>query len=1455
MRTNLIENRQIRVFISSTFQDMQDEREYLMRHTFPVLKQLAAKRDVALTELDLRWGITEEEAETGKVVEICLREIENSIPFFIGIIGNRYGWVPERKDIGSNVTDRFPNVKDYIEKHLSVTDMEMQFGVLNRKEDMHAFFYIKEQEEAQDNPEMLNRLKDAVRASRYPDSTYASPEDLGEQVKEAFIKLLDDIFPEKELSEVEKEVVMQRAFRNSLCRNYIRDEHNFDAIDKWLEYSDSPQFVITGASGMGKSAFIANWIKEKEQTEGFPYHIVYHFVGNGSNEGSHRHIAHVLAESIQATYGFEKNRNSNDELADMFSKVSFKGDRPLLIVLDAVNQISDVENSNRLSWMPNPQKNVRILFSTLEDDKTINVFRNRKYPIFTLLPLNLVRRRQLVKKYLCSYGKKLKDEQITRIITDTQCENTLVLKTLLDELVNFGIFERLDERINYFLRPNTVEQFYQTLLESYEMEFPFTEHVLSLIALSRSGLSEDELLHITKLSPLHWSQFYCSFYNHLTVIAGLITFGHTYIRSAVETRYALNEESEKNDALREEIISLYDGQTTTRALHERPHQYFALNDDVRLHDILMDIDVFMHLFHTEKNNLVRYWTRLKDKYSIEDYVPLAEVCKNKGEALNSLSIFCRNSVVVPELSSKLAKLAFDYMEKDEDKADALVHLGLSEDLLGHHTKALEYNLKALEIFQRVFGDRHPETGATYACIGQTYASLDDNRKALEYMLKALQILQKSFGYRNEATSTIINNLGIIYGRLGDNKKSLEYALKSLEIKQEISGDKHPDTATSLNNIGATYEDLGDHGKALEYKLKALEIRLDFYGYMHPDTAISLTNVGYTYGKLGDHNKRLECELKALEIFQTIFGNRNQHTASSYECVGIAYSALGDHLKALDYHLKALEIFQDIFDDEHKDIVQSLTYVADSYGALDDHQKALDYHIKALEIHQKLNGNEHHNAFEYLRNVAFSYEALNNHQKSLEYHLEALRLCKKNFGERNKETATSFSLVGITYGELGDYRKGLEYLLKALEVNRIVFGEMHDITATYFKNAGVAYSKLGEYQKALEHHQKALEIRKVIIGEKHPDTISSFSHVFSAYYSLGNYRKALEYGLKDLEIRLEVFGEKHPETITTFCNVSSAYRQLDDYVNALELELKTLEIRQETLGDKHPDTAESFNNVGYTYGMLDDNHKSLEFHLRALKIRQEILGDSHLDTATSFYNVGAEYHDINDNRKALEYLQKALEIYQSVCGNANSYTIKTLLYIGNTLNELGEREVALTYYFKHLQATIDLVGDKHVDTACAYNNIGLTYYYLCDLKNALLYDQKALKVRQDIYGDLHIDTMMSYDNVGADFRELGDYKKALQYIIKARDIAKELDDGEYVALYTNRLALTYKTAGDIANAIAHYLQASELYAQLGDEKEADENKKSAEELQVVLPSPPPHVPKFLKYIKDKFTWFS
>lgn len=49
---SLHSDRQIRVFISSTFWDMQDERDTLIKKIFPQLRKVCEERAVTWTEVD-----------------------------------------------------------------------------------------------------------------------------------------------------------------------------------------------------------------------------------------------------------------------------------------------------------------------------------------------------------------------------------------------------------------------------------------------------------------------------------------------------------------------------------------------------------------------------------------------------------------------------------------------------------------------------------------------------------------------------------------------------------------------------------------------------------------------------------------------------------------------------------------------------------------------------------------------------------------------------------------------------------------------------------------------------------------------------------------------------------------------------------------------------------------------------------------------------------------------------------------------------------------------------------------------------------------------------------------------------------------------------------------------------------------------------------------------------------
>jgi hypothetical protein len=61
---------------------------------FPGLRARLKDRFVELVDVDLRWGITVEQAERGEVLPICLAEIDRARPFFVGMLGERYGWIP-----------------------------------------------------------------------------------------------------------------------------------------------------------------------------------------------------------------------------------------------------------------------------------------------------------------------------------------------------------------------------------------------------------------------------------------------------------------------------------------------------------------------------------------------------------------------------------------------------------------------------------------------------------------------------------------------------------------------------------------------------------------------------------------------------------------------------------------------------------------------------------------------------------------------------------------------------------------------------------------------------------------------------------------------------------------------------------------------------------------------------------------------------------------------------------------------------------------------------------------------------------------------------------------------------------------------------------------------------------------------------------------------------------------
>jgi hypothetical protein len=115
--------RGVRIFISSTFADFREERRAIVQSVIPELNRRGLERDVAVTAVDLQWGVTSEEAKQNLQLSACIREVDRCAPFFIALLGDRYGWMPP--------TAAFTGLEKLEQSHgQSITEIEVRHAVL-----------------------------------------------------------------------------------------------------------------------------------------------------------------------------------------------------------------------------------------------------------------------------------------------------------------------------------------------------------------------------------------------------------------------------------------------------------------------------------------------------------------------------------------------------------------------------------------------------------------------------------------------------------------------------------------------------------------------------------------------------------------------------------------------------------------------------------------------------------------------------------------------------------------------------------------------------------------------------------------------------------------------------------------------------------------------------------------------------------------------------------------------------------------------------------------------------------------------------------------------------------------------------------------------------------------------------------------------------------------------------
>ena len=162
--------RQIGVFLSSTFWDMMRERDHLVTVVFPELRERVEKLGLEFFDVDLRWGVPAKDlnGETANSWEYCRQWIDRVEPFFLCILGQRYGWVPESRHF-RDTTDR----QRQQQEPRSITDLEVRHAVLDQRRKRRSYFYLRAtpvpepNAEYVDPPEYQGRLEQLKTALRH----------------------------------------------------------------------------------------------------------------------------------------------------------------------------------------------------------------------------------------------------------------------------------------------------------------------------------------------------------------------------------------------------------------------------------------------------------------------------------------------------------------------------------------------------------------------------------------------------------------------------------------------------------------------------------------------------------------------------------------------------------------------------------------------------------------------------------------------------------------------------------------------------------------------------------------------------------------------------------------------------------------------------------------------------------------------------------------------------------------------------------------------------------------------------------------------------------------------------------------------------------------------------------------------------------------------------------------
>ena len=820
------------MFVSSCFEGLETERNTLATHAFSALRAQCEALGTTFNDVDLRWGVTAEESLSHQAMGHCLEAID-CCNVFLGIIKDRYGTL-----LGDTLTDfqelplatreNWPWLKECLD--YSYTEIEMEYGVFSRPEAAkYALFYIDEHSSPTDQgieAQQIRRLIDRVNSCRTGVvSTFASPEELAEKVRQDLARLIEVEFPPPEsLDEVERQRHRQQALVESHSQVHVGRDATRRKLFRSLQNAKRP-LLITGESGLGKTALLACLVKEwrdgrldlsgwrtkprwklLSKDKLLPVECVYRLLPQDSDTPLSALVSSLLLELktlYQLPLTVPDDRGTQLMVFSEWLK-RLPSDRRTLFIIDGLDNV--IESAKDLDWIPAVlPRHIRFILASARLDVS-QWMQKRKCPVLSLKPLSSKHRLKLVKDYLWTcYARKIDPEPLKALVNQSESGNPLLLKVVMEELHQLRTSpisqsdreewknlsdeskaqlrtRRLVEAIRNCVRSGKgIEGAFSALLTRLESDFSrsLVSETFAFLHISRRGLSAYEIRELAGHGGLLldriWQPLYHAIRPWLLEQDGRLQVLSGELKSAIRKRYLPDA-----DDIGRQRRKLVDGfrfrQVSARLVEELPWQLARLRAWRELADVLSSPNFLKEAACSSHVDLKQYWSLVSantDRTALE---------------------VCERIILDPQgnedLFAPLAQLAgqFDIVSP----AHVLTQLWQqSASQNGQHTDFLdallfEGNLylkcgqivEALDVLQRHFEVARRQKGqeATQAAgLGrQAMALLQIGRYESAWdVLKEVEMLQKLLGEYDGLAETI-GLQGEVLNQCGRHEEALEF---------------------------------------------------------------------------------------------------------------------------------------------------------------------------------------------------------------------------------------------------------------------------------------------------------------------------------------------------------------------------------------------------------------------------------------------------------------------------------------------------------------------------------------------------------------------------------------------------------------------------------------------------------------------------------------------------------